>query len=155
MCTSDDYILREAVAKRRHDSYSVASKQSLEVNIIMSDIFKMREAGEEARYKLDSEKTFKIQARRDKLVALWAAEKLGMTQPETEVFIKEVVASDMEEPGYEDVVRKVSSTFSERGADIDADEIRQEIIRLQSVAQEEIMSDYPKPLGGDHGRVGD
>ena len=76
-------------------------------------------------------------------------------QTETEVFIKEVVASDMEEPGYEDVVRKVSSTFSERGADIDADEIRQEIIRLQSVAQEEIMSDYPKPLGGDHGRVGD
>ncbi|MBT6407546.1 MAG: DUF1476 family protein [Rhodospirillaceae bacterium] len=54
----------------------------------MSDIFKMREAGEEARYKLDSEKTFKIQARRDKLVALWAAEKLGMTRPRPRFSLK-------------------------------------------------------------------
>lgn len=121
----------------------------------MSDMFKMREAGEEARYKLDSEKAFKVEARRNKLLAMWAAERLGMAAAETEDFIKKVVASDMEEAGVEDVVRFVSATFAGRGAKIDDDEIRSEISRLQSVALEQIMSDYPEPLGSDHGRVGD
>ena len=121
----------------------------------MADMFKMREAGEEARYKLDSEQAFKVEARRNKLLAQWAAEKLGMISTETENLVKDVVASDMEEPGTEDVVRKVSSVFAARGVEIDDDEIRQEISRLQGVAQAQVMSDYPDPLGSDHGRVGD
>ena len=121
----------------------------------MSDIFKMREAGEEAKYKLNAEQMFKVEARRNKLLALWAAEKLGMISTETEDLIKAVVASDMEEPGTEDVVRKVSATFKSRDTDIDDDEIRQEISRLQGVAEQQIASEYPDPLGGDHGRVGD
>lgn len=112
----------------------------------MSDIFKTREVSEEARYKLDSEKAFKIDARRNKLLALWAAEKLGMISTETEGFIRKVVASDMEEAGVEDVVRYVSATFSERGVDIDDDEIRREIHRLQGVAQGQVTSEYPDPI---------
>lgn len=121
----------------------------------MSDSFKQRGASEEAKFKHDKEMQFKIDARRDKLLGLWAAEKLGLSGDEIESFAKKVVVSDLEEEGYEDVVRMVSQSFRDGGVDISDDDIRAEIKRLQVVAQDELQNDYPEPLNGDHGRVGD
>lgn len=120
----------------------------------MNDSFKKRGSSEEAKFKNDSETQFKIEAKRNKMLGYWAAEKLGLSGDEIEVFAKRVVVSDLEEAGYEDVVRMVSQSFSDGGVDISADVIRSEIQRLQVVAQEEVQKGYSEPLGGDHGRVG-
>ncbi|NQV47263.1 MAG: DUF1476 domain-containing protein [Rhodospirillaceae bacterium] len=120
----------------------------------MADAFKNRGAGEEAKFKLNEELLFKVDARRNKLLGQWAATKLGMISDEAEAFVKQVVISDLDEPGFEDVVRHVSKEFKSRGVAMDDDDIRTEIHRLQGVAEEEIRSQYPEPLNGDHGRVG-
>ncbi len=68
------------------------------------DTFSKREKSEEARFKLDAEKRFKAEARRNKLLGLWAAERMGMTQSESEAYALEVVRADLAEPGVDDVV---------------------------------------------------
>lgn len=120
----------------------------------MSDTFKERATSEEAKYKLNDEQLFKIDARRNKMLGQWAAEKLGLTSADAEAFIKQVVLSDLEEKGHEDVVRKVAQGFRDGGVEINDDQIRAELARLQLVAEEEVRGVYPEPLGGDHGRVG-
>lgn len=120
----------------------------------MNDSFKKRGTSEEAKFKNESEIKFKIEARRNKMLGFWAAEKLGLSGDDSEAFAKKVVVSDLEESGFEDVVRMVSKNFSDGGVDIGDDVIRAEIQRLQAVAEEEVQNTYPEPLGGDHGRVG-
>ncbi|MBL6933224.1 MAG: DUF1476 domain-containing protein [Rhodospirillales bacterium] len=120
----------------------------------MNDSFKKRGTSEEAKFKHDNEMQFKIDARRDKMLGLWAAEKLGLSGDEIQTFAKKVVVADLEEAGYEDVVRMVSQSFRDGGVDISDDEIRAEIQRLQSIATEDVQNDFPKALDGDHGRVG-
>ncbi len=121
----------------------------------MNDSFKKRGTSEEAKFKHDKEMQFKIDARRNKLLGYWAAEKLGLSGDDIETFAKKVVVSDLEEAGYEDVVRMVSQAFRDGGVDIHDDDIRNEIQRLQGVAEKDIEDEYPMPLDGDHGRVGD
>ncbi len=121
----------------------------------MNDSFKKRGTSEEAKFKNDAEIQFKIEAKRDKMLGYWAAEKLGLSGDDIEVFAKKVVVSDLEEAGHEDVVRMVSKSFRDGGVDISDDVIRAEIKRLHGVAEEEVQKGYSKPLGDDHGRVGD
>ncbi len=121
----------------------------------MTDSFKDRAKSQEAKFKLDDELRFKVDARRNKMLGQWASDKLGLISTEAETFVKQVVLSDLEEKGYEDVVRKVSQAFRDGGVDMSDDQIRTELLRLQQVAQNEVLGDYPEPLGGDHGRVGD
>ncbi len=121
----------------------------------MSDTFKDRAKSQEAKFKLDDETRFKVDARRNKMLGQWAAEKLGLVSAEAEALAKQVVLSDLEEQGYEDVVRKVSQSFRDGGVDLSDDDIRTELLRLQQVAEDELRGDYPEPLGSDHGRVGD
>lgn len=121
----------------------------------MNDSFKKRGVSEEAKFKHDSETEFKIDARRNKMLGYWAAEKLGLSGDEIEAFAKKVVVSDLEEAGYEDVVRMVSQSFRDGGVDASDDDIRIELNRLQSIAEKEVLNKYPMPLAGDHGRVGD
>jgi len=121
----------------------------------MSDSFKTRGTSEEAKFKNDAETQFKIEAKRDKMLGYWAAEKLGLSGDDIEAFAKKVVVSDLEEAGYEDVVRMVSKSFSDGGVAVSDDDIRTEIKRLHVVAEKEVHNGYPEPLGDDHGRVGD
>ncbi|NQU56478.1 MAG: DUF1476 domain-containing protein [Rhodospirillales bacterium] len=121
----------------------------------MSDSFKKRGTSEEAKFKNDAETSFKIEAKRNKMLGLWAAEKLGLSGDAAGAFAKKVVVSDFEEAGYEDVVRMVSKSFSDGGVNISDDDIRAEIKRYQTAAEKEVQNGYPEPLGDDHGRVGD
>ena len=65
--------------------------------------FDKREEGFEKKFALDEEQKFKAEARRNKLLGLWVAEKLGMTGDAATAYAKEVVAADFEEAGDGDV----------------------------------------------------
>lgn len=71
-----------------------------------------RQKGFETKYALDQQMMFKIEARASKLVGNWAAGKLGMSAEETATYAREVVASNLDEPGFDDVKRKVMGDFS-------------------------------------------
>lgn len=100
--------------------------------------FDDRENAFENKYAHDAEMQFKAEARRNKLVGLWAAELLGKSGEEAEAYAKEVVLADFEEAGYEDVVRKVAGDLGDLA---DADTVRAKIEELQRVAQDQIMSE--------------
>jgi hypothetical protein len=73
----------------------------------MTTSFDKREEGFEKKFAHDEELRFKAMARRNKLLGLWAAGLLGKSGAEADAYAKEVVMSDFEEPGDDDVLRKV------------------------------------------------
>ena len=101
--------------------------------------FDNREKGFEAKYKHDQETQFKVTARRNKLLGLWAAEKLGLTGEAAEAYAKEVVVADFDEPGEEDVFRKVSGDLDGKG--VAEKDIRHEMERLVAVASEQVAGE--------------
>ena len=101
--------------------------------------FEDRQRDFEKRFQHDEELRFKTNARRNKMLGLWAAEKLGLTDAEAEAYAKEVVMSDFEEPGDDYVLRKVLSDFEAKGITIGAAKLRHEMERLMPLAKKEIM----------------
>tara|TARA_B100000035_G_scaffold11998_1_gene10062 strand:+ start:302 stop:610 length:309 start_codon:yes stop_codon:yes gene_type:complete len=71
------------------------------------DTFDNRKKAFESKYANDAEMQFKVMAKRNRFVGLWAAELLGKSGNDAENYAKEVIKSDMEEAGDEDVIRKV------------------------------------------------
>jgi len=108
----------------------------------MADSFKDRERGEELRYEMEQELRFKAESRRNRLLGEWLAHKFGLTADETRDYVREVIASDMDEPGIEDMVRKVMADIEERGAGITEAELRAETERLFSEALEQVKAGF-------------
>ena len=100
--------------------------------------FDDRENAFENKYAHDQEMQFKAEMRRNNLVGLWAAELMGKTGDDADAYALEVVKSDFEEAGIEDVVRKVASDVGDLA---DADTIRGKMDELLSVAKNQIMSE--------------
>jgi hypothetical protein len=100
--------------------------------------FEDREKGFEAKYKQDQERQFKIVARRNKLLGLWAAGILGITGEAAEAFAKEVVVADFEKPGDDDVMHFLLRSFGDRGIEMTEHKIRQEMDRLRAEAEAQI-----------------
>lgn len=86
--------------------------------------FDSREDGFEKAYALDEEIRFKALARRNKLLGLWAAEKLGLSEEAAQAYAKEVVVADLEEHGDEDVFRKLRTDFDAKGVAVSDHQIR-------------------------------
>ncbi len=107
----------------------------------MSDAFRDREKGFEAKYKQDQDFDFKVEARRNKLLGLWLAEKFGKSGSEQDAYAKEVVVADMDEPGIEDVMRKVMADIAAHKAAITEDQVRAKITELNSVAHRQLIDD--------------
>jgi len=101
--------------------------------------FNDREKGFEAKYKHDQEQRFKATARRNRLLGLWAAEKLGLKGEAAEAYAKEVVEADFEKPGDDDVVQKVLKDLTAKGVPATAGSVRTEMGRLLAVAREQLM----------------
>ena len=76
-------------------------------------MFEERENAFEAKYAHDQELRFKLIAKRNKQLALWAAEILGMENEGIDAYVLEVIKSDFEEPGDDDVMRKVAGDLAE------------------------------------------
>jgi hypothetical protein len=100
--------------------------------------FDEREKGFEAKYKHDQDTLFKVTARRNKLLGLWAAEQLGLSGAEAEAYAKTVVAADFEKPGDDDVLRKVTADLSAKGVQVSEHALRKRLTDLTQIAREQI-----------------
>ena len=92
--------------------------------------FDKREEGFEKKFAHDEELKFKAAARRNKLLGLWAAEKLGLTGTAADAYSKEVIVADFEEAGDEDVFRKLRKDFDAKGVNQSDHQIRRKMADL-------------------------
>ena len=97
--------------------------------------FNDRENAFENKYAHDEETKFKIAARANKLLGLWAADLLGKSGDDATAYALEVIKADFEEAGHEDVVHKVVADFN---GEVSADEVRAKLAELTPTAVEQI-----------------
>lgn len=100
-----------------------------------------RLAAFEAKYAHDEQVTFKITARRNKLMAIWAAEQMDLPAGQLDVYITEVISSDFEEVGDEDVIRKVAGDMEAAGVAVTTDDLRDKLTSLMLEAKTEVMGE--------------
>lgn len=103
--------------------------------------FDDREKGFEAKFKLDQETQFKVTARRNKLLGLWAAAKLGLAGDAAETYAKEVVLADFEKAGDSDVIEKVRKDLTAKNVAVSAGEIEAELAKLAATAREQVIKE--------------
>ncbi|KFL28706.1 hypothetical protein JP74_02165 [Devosia sp. 17-2-E-8] len=103
--------------------------------------FDDREKGYEAKFAHDATLRFKAEARRNKLLGIWAAELMGLDADAAKSYAAEVVAADFEEAGDEDVFRKVAGDIKAKGLTVGDDVIRQKMAQLVHVAREQVASE--------------
>ncbi len=109
--------------------------------------FDEREKSFEAKYRLEQENRFKISARRNKLLGLWAAERMGLSGASAEEYAKEVVVADFEKPGDADVLEKVLNDLTEKGLEITDIQVRKQMDKLTETAREQIMKELKSGAG--------
>lgn len=102
--------------------------------------FDQRKDAFENKFALDEELRFKATARRNKLLGLWAAERLGKSGAEADAYAKSVVLADFEEAGDDDVLRKVRSDFATASLAVADEEIRRVMTELLIRAAEEVQA---------------
>ena len=102
--------------------------------------FDKREEGFEKKFAHDEELRFKASARRNKLLGLWAAEKLGLTGDAANAYAKEVVLADFEEAGDSDVLRKVQKDLEAKGIAMSEPDVRRAMNDLMEKAIAEVKA---------------
>jgi hypothetical protein len=102
--------------------------------------FDDREKGFESKFALDQEQEFKAVARRNRLLGLWAAEKMGLNAAGAEEYGRAIVKADFEQPGEEDVFRKIAQDLEGAGLTVSEGEIRRKMDELQSIARDQIRN---------------
>ncbi len=103
--------------------------------------FDDRQKGFENRYAHDQELQFKAQARRNKLLGLWAAEKMGISGDAAADYAKTVVKADFAEPGDEDVFRKIRQDLDAKGVAQSDHQIRRTMDELMATAKDQVMTE--------------
>ncbi len=91
------------------------------------------------KYHHDQNMQFKVQVKASKLFGLWAAGIMGFDGAEAESYASEVVEADFEEPGFEDVLRKVSKDFKKSGARVDDKQMRRVLDEKITTAKHAVM----------------
>ncbi|MCB2099820.1 MAG: DUF1476 domain-containing protein [Rhodobacterales bacterium] len=89
------------------------------------------------------ETAFRISAVRNKLLAIWVAERLGKDSAHVPAYVTEVIAADLEEPGHEDVLRKLIADFHDHGLDIARTELEAQLDRCTAEATVLITGSQP------------
>lgn len=103
--------------------------------------FDDREKAFENKYAHDAEMQFKAEARRNKKLGLWAAEQMGLAGDDAANYANSVVVADLEEPGDDDVFRKVAADFSAKGVAVSDADLRSKMDTLLAEAKGEIFSE--------------
>jgi len=103
--------------------------------------FDDRVRGEEARFAMTAELAFKAEARRNKLLGIWAAELMSLSGEDARAYAASVVAADFAEPGEEDVFKKVSHDLKNKGIDVADAVIRQKMAQLVTIAREQVVNE--------------
>jgi hypothetical protein len=109
----------------------------------MADGFDERMKAAENKWAHDEAMRFKVMARRNKLLGLWAAGEMGIGGAESDVYAKEVVKADFEEAGDEDVFRKVRQDFDAKKVAASDDIIRKKMDELLTLAGDQVMAEKP------------
>ena len=107
----------------------------------MSNGFEERKTAAEAKFRHDEEFKFKATARRNKLLGLWAAGLMNIEGADADAYAKQVVVSDFEEPGDDDVLRKVLGDLQANGRSEDETDVRRQMDRLLDEAKAELMKE--------------
>jgi hypothetical protein len=102
--------------------------------------FDKREEGFERKFAHDEEVRFKARARRNKLLGLWAAQKLGLSGEAAEAYAKEIVAADFEAPGDDDVVARLRRDFDAKAVAQSDHQIRRTMEELMAKAVEDVKA---------------
>lgn len=102
--------------------------------------FDKREEGFEKKFAHDEELRFKANARRNKMLGRWAAEKLGLSGVEADSYAKDVVMADFEQAGDDDVFNKIRKDFDAKGVTQSDEQIRHAMTDLMGKAIEEIKA---------------
>lgn len=100
-----------------------------------------REKAFENKFAHDEALKFKAEARRNRLLGLWAAEKLGKAGEDADAYAKEVIRSDFEEPGDDDVFRKIRADFDAAGVEQSDHQIRRTMDELMQTAVDQVMKE--------------
>lgn len=103
-----------------------------------------RERSYEKKFALDEELKFKSEQRRNKLLAEWAAGKLGITGPAVEDYVKAVRKADLATKGDEDVFRKIRKDFDEKRLEVSDTELRRAMAAFLTEAASQIEADRKK-----------
>jgi len=103
--------------------------------------FKDREDSFEKKFAHDEELRFKATARRNKLLGLWAAEKMGLTGEAADAYAMEVIRADFKEAGDEDVFEKVRGDFDAKGVDQSDHQIRRTMTELMQAAMDQLRKE--------------
>jgi hypothetical protein len=119
----------------------IAAPQAFLPEIFRMTDFKDRERAEEAKFAFDEENTFRVAARRNRLLGEWAAGLMNLTSEETEAYKKAVVQADFEEAGDEDVIRKLLGDLTQAGCDVDEAQIRAKLEEKSVEARRQLMSE--------------
>jgi hypothetical protein len=102
--------------------------------------FDKREEGFEKQFAHDEELRFKATARRNRLLGLWAADKLGLTGAEADAYAKEVVLSEFEDAADHDVFGKIRRDFDAKGVNLSDHQIRRTMNDLLAQAVNEVKA---------------
>lgn len=103
--------------------------------------FNDRERAEEAKFAHDEEMHFRVHARRNRLLGMWAAERMGLSAVEAEGYAKGVVQADFEESGDEDVVRKLLGDLVSAGLDVSEADVRAALDATAVEARRQLMGE--------------
>ncbi len=101
--------------------------------------FDDRERAFENMYARDQEMQFRIVARRNRLLGHWAANLMGLTEVEADAYAKDVIRSDFEEAGDEDVIRKILGDLTSAGVECDESRIREALEHKTVEARRQLM----------------
>jgi hypothetical protein len=102
--------------------------------------FDKREEVFEKKFALDEQQKFKADVRRNRLLGLWVAERLGMAGDAAAAYAKDVVAADLEEAGDADLVRKLLGDLSSKGVLVTEELIRAKIVEFAAQAAAELKT---------------
>jgi hypothetical protein len=103
--------------------------------------FDDREKAFEAKYAHDQEMQFKLAARRNKLFAQWAADKLDIAETDRDAFVGAVIASDLQEPGDADILRKVKADFESASFPISDEELAEQLEEASILAKTQLAAE--------------
>lgn len=103
--------------------------------------FNEREKGQEKKFELDQALDFKAGARRNKLIGLWAAGLMGLSDEAAQAYAKSVAMADFEEGGDEDVLRKLRADIAAKGISVSEHELRTRMAMLLDEARAQIRAD--------------
>ena len=102
-------------------------------------IFDKREKGSETKFAVDAELQFKIRARRNKLVGLWAAEKMGLTEDKAKDYAFSIIDEDAKVAGDSDVISKLVADFANAKVAITEEQVKNQLVDYESEAKKQLL----------------